>query len=180
MGREGYKNVLQQGTASANRVKSEQSEVAGAPSVMGTCLENKPGNRQFSSCKPCKALVSCSVMSDFVILWSEALQVPLSMEFFRQEHQSGALLQGIFLTQGWNPGLLHCRQSISCLSQRTLYSTLNRHQHSPRPTATATAKSLQSCPTLCNPIDSSPPGSPVAGILQARTLEWVAISFSNV
>ena len=41
------------------------------------------------------------------------------------------------------------------------------------------AKSLQSCPTLCNPIDGSPPGSPVPGILQARTLEWVAISFSN-
>ena len=46
-------------------------------------------------------------------------------------------------------------------------------------TATATAKSLQSCLTLCDPIDSSPPGSPVPGILQAKTLEWVAISFSN-
>ena len=45
--------------------------------------------------------------------------------------------------------------------------------------AAAAAKSLQSCPILCNPIDSSPPGSPVPGILQARTLEWVAISFSN-
>ena len=43
----------------------------------------------------------------------------------------------------------------------------------------ATAKSLQSCPTLCNPIDGSPPSSPVPGILQARPLEWVAISFSN-
>ena len=43
----------------------------------------------------------------------------------------------------------------------------------------AAAKSLQSCPTLCNPIDGSPPGSPVSGILQARTLEWVAISFFN-
>ena len=41
------------------------------------------------------------------------------------------------------------------------------------------AKSLQSCPTLCDPIDSSPPGFPVPGILQARTLEWVAISFSD-
>ena len=41
------------------------------------------------------------------------------------------------------------------------------------------AKSLQSCLTLCDPIDGSPPGSPVPGILQARTLEWVAISFSN-
>ena len=46
--------------------------------------------------------------------------------------------------------------------------------------AAAAAKSLQSCPTLCNPIDGSPPGSSVPGILQARTLEWVAISFSNV
>ena len=45
--------------------------------------------------------------------------------------------------------------------------------------AAAAAKSLQSYPTLCDPIDGSPPGSPVPGILQARTLEWVAISFSN-
>ena len=43
----------------------------------------------------------------------------------------------------------------------------------------AAAKSLQSCPTLWDPIDGSPPGSPIPGILQARTLEWVAISFSN-
>ena len=46
--------------------------------------------------------------------------------------------------------------------------------------AAAAAKSLQSCLTLCNPRDGSPPGSPVPGILHARTLEWVAISFTNV
>ena len=45
--------------------------------------------------------------------------------------------------------------------------------------AATAAKSLQLCPTLCDPIDGSPPGSPIPGILQARTLEWVAISFSN-
>ena len=45
--------------------------------------------------------------------------------------------------------------------------------------AAATAKSLQSCPTLCDPRDGSPPDSPIPGILQARTLEWVAISFAN-
>ena len=45
--------------------------------------------------------------------------------------------------------------------------------------AAAAAKSLQSCPILCDPIDGSPPGFPVPGILQARTLEWVAISFSS-
>ena len=49
----------------------------------------------------------------------------------------------------------------------------------PAAAAAAAAKSLQSCPTLCDPIDGSPPGSPVLGIFQARALEWVAISFSN-
>ena len=48
-----------------------------------------------------------------------------------------------------------------------------------RAAAAAAAKSLQSCPTLCDPIDGSAPGSPVPGILQARTMEWVAIAFSN-
>ena len=47
------------------------------------------------------------------------------------------------------------------------------------PATDTAAKTLQSCPTLCDPIDGSPPGSPVPGILQARTLEWVAISFSS-
>ena len=45
--------------------------------------------------------------------------------------------------------------------------------------AAAAAKSLQLCPTLCHPIDGNSPGLPVSGILQARTLEWVAVSFSN-
>ena len=63
------------------------------------------------------------------------------------------------------------------------FEVLWRHKwvnHWPLVTAAATAaKSIWSCPTLCDPIDGSPPGSPVPGILQARTLEWVAISFSN-
>ena len=50
---------------------------------------------------------------------------------------------------------------------------------SKRHAAAAAAKSLQSCLTLCDPIDGSPPGSPIPGILQARTLEWVAIAFSS-
>ena len=54
----------------------------------------------------------------------------------------------------------------------------NEILHTSSAAATA-AKSPQSCPTLCDPIDGSPPGSPVPGILQERTLEWVAISFSN-
>ena len=59
-----------------------------------------------------------------------------------------------------------------CPYQRTEGWLLLRH-------ATATAKSLQLCPTLCDPVDGSPPGSAVPGILQARIVEWVAISFSN-
>ena len=81
-----------------------------------------------------------------------------------------ALLQ-IFPTQGLKPylfQLLHCRLNLYPEVLGKLITI-----------AAAAAKSLQSCPTLCDPIDSSPPGSPVPGILQARTLEWVAISFSN-
>ena len=55
----------------------------------------------------------------------------------------------------------------------------NSHDSVVASVTAAAAKSLQSCPTLCDPIDGSPPGSPVPGILQARTLEWVAIFFSN-
>ena len=58
-------------------------------------------------------------------------------------------------------------------------STDQEGAHKSRKQSAAAAKSLQSCPTLCDPIDSSPQGSPVPGILQARVLEWVAISFSN-
>ena len=60
-----------------------------------------------------------------------------------------------------------------------LYSCLHQFTFLPTVYAAAAAKLLQPCSTLCDPIDSSPPGSPVPGILQARTLEWVAISFFN-
>ena len=66
---------------------------------------------------------------------------------------------------------------MSCLlSDEDFWVSAERHRVSAAATA---AKSLQSCPTLCDPIDGSPPDSPVPGILQARTLEWVAISFSK-
>ena len=71
------------------------------------------------------------------------------------------LLQGLFPAQGSNPGLLHCRWILYQLS----------HKGSPGDCTAAAARSLQSCPTLCNPIDGSPPGSSFHGILQARTLE---------
>ena len=61
----------------------------------------------------------------------------------------------------------------------TSTGSLKKQESSRKTSAAAAAKSLQSCPTLCDPIDGSPPGSHVPGILQARTLEWVAISFSS-
>ena len=82
------------------------------------------------------------------------------------------LLQGNFLTLGLNPHLLRCRQILYC------WATREAHQRIAA-AAAAAAKSHQSCPTLCDPREGSPPGSPVPGILQARTLEWAAISFSN-
>ena len=67
----------------------------------------------------------------------------------------------------------------SACSRRFLGALAKHSYYCAAAAAAAAAKSLQLCPTLCDPIDSSPPGSSVPGILQARTLEWVAISFSN-
>ena len=80
---------------------------------------------------------------------------------------------------GWT-GQLFNRHSVPVLRDEKILQICCRTRLSANTTvAAATATSLQSCPTLCDPIDGSPPGSPVPGILQARTLEWVAISFSN-
>ena len=67
-------------------------------------------------------------------------------------------------------------QALSLWCGSTVSKTLDYQRTNP---AAAAAKSLQSCPTLCDPIDGNPPGSPIPGILQARILEWVAISFSK-
>ena len=79
----------------------------------------------------------------------------------------------VFDTQKWQ--LHRIQNSFRCQLSFPKPSESESESHS----AAAAAKSLQSCPTLCDPIDGSPPGSPIPGILQARTLEWVAISFSN-
>ena len=81
----------------------------------------------------------------------------------------------------------HCSRTGNIWVKRKASSLLNQQgvekTQGPFPVsdvaAAAAAKSLRSCPTLCDSIDSRPPGSPIPGILQARTLEWVAISFSN-
>ena len=78
-------------------------------------------------------------------------------------------------SHGWLVNALNC----SSPSHQGGPLRISLWEGSPAAAAAAAAKSLQSCPTLCDPIDSSPPGSPIPGILQARTLEWVAISFSN-
>ena len=133
----------------------------------------------------------------FATLCTIAHQVPLSMGFSKQEYWSRlpCLLQGIFPTQGLNSGLLQCRQILYNLSHqgnpdgtvgkyywfyhKTLshsYTFLSVHTA----VADVAAKLLQSCLTLCDRIDGSPPGSSIPGILQARILEWVAISFSDL
>ena len=120
----------------------------------------------------CVCVCVCQLISPvrlFATPWTIARQAPLSWNSSGKSTGVGcqSLLQGIFPTQRSN------------LGSRTYFwilcSDLFVYSHS----NAAAAKSLQSCPTLCDPIDRSPPGSPVPGILQARTLEWVAISFSN-
>ena len=93
------------------------------------------------------------------------------MGFYRQEYRSG--LPCPPPGELPNPGI---ESTTPALQADSLPLS---HWESPSNECAAAAKSLQSCPTLCNPIDGSPPGSPVPGILQARVLDWAAISFSN-
>ena len=97
------------------------------------------------------------------------------MEFSRQEYWSGLPIPipGDLPDPGTESASL-----VSPALAGGFFTTEPLEKSQSNPAATA-AKSLQSCPTLCDPIDGSPPGSPVPGILQARTLQWVAISFSN-
>ena len=100
-------------------------------------------------------------------LW--ARKAPLSMEFSRQEHWSGVPFPtpGDLPNPGIEPMSLHWQADSLPLSHPI---KLGNH---------AAAKSLQSCPTLCDPMDCSLPGSSVHGIFQARVLEWGAIAFSE-
>ena len=103
--------------------------------------------------------------------WTVAHQAPLSMGIF----QAG-ILQWVAIPFSRGSSRPRDRTWVSHTAGRFLMGWTTRE--APQQ-GLATAKLLQSCPTLCNPRDGSPPGSPVPGILQARTLEWAAISFSN-
>ena len=111
-----------------------------------------------------KSLQSCLTLCD---PWTVAHQAPLFMGFSRQEYWSGLP----FLTAEAlpNPGIESVSPVSPALAGRFLTTSTTWDAH-----ATA-AKSRQSCPTLCDPIGGSPPGSAIPGILQARTLEWVAM-----
>ena len=96
------------------------------------------------------------LISNLILLWAEKMLCRISVLF---------CLSRLIL---W-PNIWFLLTKVLHVSEKNVHSS----------DAGCAAKSLQSCPTLCDPIDGSPPGSPVPGILPARTLEWVAISFSN-
>ena len=95
-----------------------------------------------------------------------------------------SLFQGIFPTLGLNPGLLHCRQILYQLNYEGMLRTSTNYYHKEDVGhiyngLLCLSKSLQSCLSLCDPMDCSPPNSPVHGILQAKILEWVAMPSSQ-
>ena len=127
----------------------------------------------------------------FATPWTIAYQVSPSMGFSRQEYWSGLpfpspmheskseseSLSGVWLlATSWTAA--HQVSPSMGFSRQEYWSGVPLPSHFSA-AAAAAVKSLQSCTTLCDPIDVSPPGSPLPRILQARTLEWVAISFSN-
>ena len=116
---------------------------------------------------------SHSVVSNSVTLWTAAYQAPLSMGFSRQEYWSGLPLPSPTVREMQIKTAMRYHLTLVRMAIVKSLQIINDVA------AAAAAKSLRLCPTLCNPIDGSPPDSPIPGILQARTVEWVAISFSN-
>ena len=111
--------------------------------------------------------------------WLDFLAVQGTLKSLLQHHTSKASIlrhSAFFIVQLSHP-YMTTGQTIA-LTRRTIVDKITSLLFNVL-SAAAAAKSLQSCPTLCHPMDGSPPGSPVPGILLARTLEWVAISFSN-
>ena len=125
-----------------------------------------------------KKVKSLSHVRLFVTQWTVAYQAPLSKGFSRQEYWSGLPFPS--LGDLPDPGIEPRSPTLQAdaLTSEPPGKIIDTRDAS-KVAAAAAAKSLQSCRTLCDPIDSTPPGAPVPGILQARTLEWVAISFSN-
>ena len=125
-------------------------------------------HRQFCVFMKVRVCSVAAVVSGSLRPYKQPTRLLCPREFSRQEYWSGLP----FLSPGHlsNPGI----------ESRSLAQQADSLPSEPSAAAAAAAaNSLQPCPTLCNPIDGSPPGSPVPGILQARTLEWVAISFFN-
>ena len=98
---------------------------------------------------------------------------------FEDVHPCITALVSLGITFCWQSRALHIGKTLLALLSLSEYVSSPVLSRDSDAATAAAAKSLQLCLTLCNPIDGSPPGSPVPGILQARTLEWVAISFSN-
>ena len=124
--------------------------------------------------KPACLISLFSLVQLFATPWTLAHQTPLSMGFSRQESWGG--LPCPPPRDLSNPGVEPMTPVSLALTGR--FSTAEPWGKPLVKVAAAVAKSLQSRPTRCDPIDGSPPGSPVPEILQARTLEWVAVSFS--
>ena len=117
----------------------------------------------------------------FKLLWKiprSLNRIHISLTIVLKLQKVYSPLEGACILQFVNHFLSVLLLSVICLSGPDWCLSL-RHPAAAAAAAAAAAKSLQSCPTLCDPIDRSPPGFPIPGILQARTLGWVAISFSN-
>ena len=117
---------------------------------------------------------SFSCVRLFATPWTVVPQAPLSMGFSRQEYWSGLPFPPPL--DLLNPGIETASFAVPALQENSL--PLN-HEASPLCLLCVCAKLLQSCPTLCDPMDCSPPGSCVHGILQAKILKWVAIPSSR-
>ena len=168
--------ILEWVATSFSRGSSQLRDQTKSPALAGGFFTMEPAGKPVSlHVCVCVCVCVCVLVAQscqlFATPWTIVCQTPLSMEFSTQEYWTGLT----FVSPGDhpNPGIKPGFPSL------LPYSLPSEPPGKPTITYATAAKSLQSCLTLCEPIDGNPPGSPIPGILQARTLEWVAISFSS-
>ena len=131
-------------------------------STEGLCGHLAPARKERVLLFLC-CVLSCSVVYDPMDCSPPGSSVPGALQ--------ARILEWVAMPNSRGSSWLRDQTQVSCIGRQLLYHLSHL--------AAAAAKSLQLCPSLCDPIDGSPPDSPIPGVLQARTLEWVATSFSN-
>jgi len=149
----------------------EKLRLKGAKKVIQSCTLYKQQSQELNPHLHCLRIIVLNLSKVFPVCWLQFYlfcRVIIVTKYSRAQH-------GDWLSQFTWPVLLFITWDVHLQAGNSIVLYMKESRRRSFTAAAAAAKSLQSCPTLCDPRDGSPPGSPVPGVLQARTLEWVLV-----